>query len=152
VDYASRAKLLDSLDKKSFSPQGLLEDLADGRAKLHVISRGLSVRKELPGLFYAPAYVPLYADCGREENLCAFALRNGKQAIVAVAPRLFAGLMQEGERAPIGGRVWGDSKLLLPDGLSGDFVNVLTEEKHKGNSLRVADLLATFSVALLVAR
>jgi (1->4)-alpha-D-glucan 1-alpha-D-glucosylmutase len=152
VDYALRAKLLASLDKKSFSPKGLLEELADGRAKLHVISKGLSIRQELRELFYAPAYVPLYADSGREENLCAFALQSGRQAVIAVAPRLFAGLMQEGDLAPIGARVWGESRLSLPESLSGEFVNVLTEEKHKGSSLRVADLLAVFPVALLVRR
>ena len=149
VDYALRGKLLASLNNKSFSPKGLLEDLADGRAKLHVISKGLAIRKELAELFYAPAYAPLYADSGREENVCAFALRNGKRALVAVAPRLFAGLMQEGELAPIGPRVWGDSRLLLPESFSGNFLNVLTSEKHQGNSLRMADLLATFPVALL---
>src|SRR5712671_3312203 len=130
VDYALRQKLLASLGRKSFSPNGLLENLTDGRAKLHVIARGLSVRKELAELFRAPSYVPLYADSGREENICAFALQNGKQALVAVAPRLFAGLMQEGDLAPIGERVWGDSKLVLPEGLAGSFTNVLTEEKH----------------------
>jgi (1->4)-alpha-D-glucan 1-alpha-D-glucosylmutase len=117
-----------------------------------VIARGLAIRKELAELFRAPSYVPLYADSGREDNICAFALQHGGQAVVAVAPRLFAGLMQEGDLAPLGAQAWGDSRLLLPEGLSGDFVNVLTEEKHQGNSLRVADLLATFPVALLVAR
>ncbi len=152
VDYALRRKLLASLDRKSFSPNGLLENLTDGRAKLHVIARGLSVRKELAELFRAPSYTPLYADAEREENICAFALQNGGQAVVAVAPRLFAGLLQDGDLAPLGERVWGDSKLVLPEGLSGDFVNVLTEEKHRDNSFRVADLLAGFPVALLVRR
>lgn len=149
VDYPLRARLLASLDKKSFSTNGLLEELADGRAKLHVIAKGLSLRKEMPELFDQPTYVPLYADSGKEENLCAFALQNGRQALIAVAPRLFAGLMQDGDLAPIGPRVWGDARLLLPGSLSGNFINVLTSEKHQGNSLRVADLLATFPVALL---
>jgi (1->4)-alpha-D-glucan 1-alpha-D-glucosylmutase len=152
VDYALRAKVLASLGNKSVSPRGLLEDLADGRAKLHVTSKGLALRAEMPEVFLEPTYVPLLADSGKEENICAFALRNGSRAIVAVAPRLFTGLMQEGDLAPIGERVWGDSKLVMPEGLSGSFINVLTEEKHQGNSLRVADLLATFPVALLVAQ
>jgi (1->4)-alpha-D-glucan 1-alpha-D-glucosylmutase len=152
VDYPLRAKLLASLGNGSFSPQGLLEDLSDGRAKLHVIAKGLALRAEMPEVFLEPTYVPLLADGGREENICAFALRNGSRAIVAVAPRLFAGLIGDGDAAPVGVGVWGDSKLVLPEGLSGDFVNVLTEEKHQGNSLRIAELLATFPVALLVAR
>jgi len=147
VDYALRRKLLESLGKGSFSPRGLIEELEDGRAKLHVISRGLAVRKEFPELFHAPAYVPLYADSGREENICAFALQNGKQAVIAVAPRLFSGLMQEGDLAPIGARVWGDAQLALPEG---KYENVLTGEKHESNGkIPLARLLAIFPVALL---
>jgi (1->4)-alpha-D-glucan 1-alpha-D-glucosylmutase len=147
VDYALRQKLLASLGNKSYSPNGLLENLSDGRAKLHVIARGLAIRKELAELFSAPTYVPLHADSGREENICAFALQNGGQAVVAVAPRLFAGLMQDSDLAPIGERAWGEAQLAFPEGR---FENVLTGEEHEsGGKIPLAKLLASFPVALL---
>jgi (1->4)-alpha-D-glucan 1-alpha-D-glucosylmutase len=130
------------------SPRDLLENLTDGRAKLHVIRKGLEVRRRLPALFHGGRYEPLYADGGREENLCAFALRSGSQLAVAMAPRLFARLMQPGEVAPLGERFWGDAAIKLE--MEGRLVDVLTGESHAGGELRIARVLADFPVALLV--
>lgn len=94
-------------------------------------------------MFLRPSYSPILADGGREENVVAFSL-NGK--VAAVAPRLFAGLMGEGDLAPLGEKAWGGSRIVLPDG---SFENVLTGQKVPGGSARVADLLATFPIALL---
>jgi len=130
------------------SPRDLLENLADGRAKLHVIRKGLEVRRRLPALFHGGRYEPLYADGGREENLCAFALRSGSQLVVAMAPRLFARLMQPDEVAPLGERFWGNATVKLE--MKGRFVDVLTGESHAGGELRIARVLSAFPVALLV--
>jgi len=72
VDYGLRKKLLDSKPK-----------LEDGSAKLHIIRKGLEVRKKHPALFHGGAYVPLYADGEREENIVAFALRAGGKTLIA---------------------------------------------------------------------
>jgi (1->4)-alpha-D-glucan 1-alpha-D-glucosylmutase len=146
VDYALRRRLL----KETSSHEGLLENLADGRAKLHVIRKGLELRKALPGLFHGARYQPLYADGGREENVIAFALRSGGEAVVAVAPRLFSGLMQAQDPAPLGEPAWGDAKISLD--LQGELENVLTGERHRGGELRLAALLRSFPVALLRVR
>jgi (1->4)-alpha-D-glucan 1-alpha-D-glucosylmutase len=147
VDYGVRNKVLRELEK-SPSPDSLLGNLADGRAKLHVIRKGLEVRRRFPALFHGGRYEPLYADGAREENLCAFALRSGSQLVVAMAPRLFARLMQPGEVAPLGERFWGDAAIKLE--MEGGLVDVLTGESHAGGELRIARVLADFPVALLV--
>jgi maltooligosyltrehalose synthase len=68
-----------------------------------------------------------------------------------VAPRLFAGLMREGDRAPVGERVWGEASIVLPDGLSGELENVLTGEKFAAQrKIALSKLLAGFPAALLV--
>jgi (1->4)-alpha-D-glucan 1-alpha-D-glucosylmutase len=143
VDYGLRKKLLD----EDIAPSDMLESLSDGRAKLHVIRKGLELRKAHPGLFYGGAYSPLYADAGREQNILAFALRAGGRTLVAVAPRLFARLMRPNDLAPIGGHVWGEARLPLPQM---ELVDVLTGRRHRGGSTPVADLLAEFPVALLL--
>ena len=51
-----------------------------------------------------------------------------------------------GDVAPLGAKAWGDAKIAV----EGSYVNVLTGERHQGRDLRIADLLATFPVALLV--
>jgi (1->4)-alpha-D-glucan 1-alpha-D-glucosylmutase len=144
VDYRHRAHLLKSL---SFS-QRLLEELESGAAKLHVIRQGLRLRSEMRELFHRPAYSPLYADGGRQENVIAFTLSLHAQRVVAVAPRLFAGLMQEDDHAPLGQPAWGEARLALP---AGDYANVLTGEGIQAGpeGVRVAALLGRFPVALL---
>jgi (1->4)-alpha-D-glucan 1-alpha-D-glucosylmutase len=134
VDFDLRKKLL---AEKSRS-------LSDGRAKLHVIREGLRVRRKFPHLFHGARYTPLHADGGMEEKICAFSLSDGKDTVIAIAPRLFAGLMKEGELVP----GWSDSRLALPDGR---YTNELTSKSVAGGSQRLADLLAEFPVALLTA-
>jgi (1->4)-alpha-D-glucan 1-alpha-D-glucosylmutase len=139
VDYELRKRLLND-------NSNLLKNLPDGRAKLHVIRKGLELRRKYPVLFHGAKYTPLYADGGREENLVAFALSDGARRVIAVAPRLFTRLMEAGDAAPLGAKAWGDAKIAV----EGSYVNVLTGERHEGRDLRIADLLASFPVALLV--
>ena len=141
VDYARRRALLKAL--ASSTSRGLLADLPDGKAKLHVVSKGVELRRKWEDAYLNPVYRPLYADAGREENIVAFTLG---EKVVAVAPRLFAGLMSDGDLAPLGEKAWGRSRLVLPQAR---FEDVLTGRKHAGGSTRVADLLAAFPVALL---
>jgi (1->4)-alpha-D-glucan 1-alpha-D-glucosylmutase len=143
VDYGLRRKLLN----EETATSDMLENLADGRAKLHVIRKGLEIRRAHPGLFYRGAYSPLYADGGREQNVLAFALRSGGRTLVAVAPRLFARLMQPNDLAPVGARIWGEARLPLPQM---ELEDVLTGRRFRGGATPVAELLAGFPVALLL--
>ena len=148
VDYALRRKHLGEAVPR---PEDLLETLSDGRAKLHIIRKGLAVRRAHPNLFHGARYMPLYADAGREENIVAFALVRNGSAVIAVAPRLFARLMGDEDNAPVGERTWGEASIVLPETLQGPFVNVLTGEKNElQGKLPLARLLARFPVALLV--
>lgn len=150
VDYALRRKFL---DEGAVDPGALMQSLSDGRAKMHIIRKGLAVRRAHPALFHGGRYVPLYADAGREENVVAFGLLKENQAVIAVAPRLFARLMGAEGLAPVGERAWGDAGLTLPEEMKGEFVDVLTGEAHRLQArLPLAPLLARFPVALLVRR
>jgi (1->4)-alpha-D-glucan 1-alpha-D-glucosylmutase len=140
VDYGLRRKLLND-------DSDLLKNLADGRAKMQIIRKGLELRKKYPGLFHGGKYTPLYADGGREENLIAFSLSDGTHSVLAVAPRLFTRLMEADDAAPLGEKAWGEASLELPEG---KFTDVLTGRTHSGGKTRVAELLSGFPVALLV--
>jgi (1->4)-alpha-D-glucan 1-alpha-D-glucosylmutase len=120
---------------------------------MHIIRKGLAVRRAHPALFHGGRYVPLYADAGRDENVVAFGLLKENQAVIAVAPRLFARLMGAEDLAPIGERAWGDAGLMLQEEMKGELVDVLTGEEHRLQArLPLAPLLARFPVALLVRR
>ncbi|HEV7476328.1 MAG TPA: malto-oligosyltrehalose synthase [Burkholderiales bacterium] len=142
VDFDSREKLLRGKGN-------LLRNLADGRAKLHVIQRGLEVRKNFPHLFHGARYAPLHADGGMEEKVCAFLLRAHNDIVVAIAPRLFASLMSESDLAPAGEKIWRESRLVLPQG---DYTDVLTGARIAGGERPMKEILADFPVALLVSR
>ena len=147
VDYAVRARLLAEHEEHRPPAAELLANLADGRAKLHVIRQGLAVRKTHAALFHGGRYTPIYADSGYEENVIAFSLEFGGRAVVAIAPRLFARKLGDGA-APVGA-FWAEARVALPGGA---YVDVMTQRGHNGGSARMADLLAEFPVALLVRR
>jgi (1->4)-alpha-D-glucan 1-alpha-D-glucosylmutase len=140
VDFDLRGRMLSAEKKPS---------LADGGAKLHVIRRGLQVRRKHPQLFQGARYTPLYADGGMEEKICAFSLSEKKDSVIAVAPRLFASLMGADDLSPTGQKIWRESRLVLPQG---EYTEVMTGRSIAGGARPVAELLADFPVALLVSR
>ena len=144
VEYGVRSRFLDELEKRPPKPAELLANVADGRAKLHVIRQGLALRKAHPAAFHGGEYRALYADGGYEEQLIAFSLA---EHIVAIAPRLFTRRLGDA-MAPIGA-FWGEARLTLP---AGNFQDLITGRTHESASARLSELLAEFPVALLVRR
>jgi (1->4)-alpha-D-glucan 1-alpha-D-glucosylmutase len=142
VDFDLRGRLL--REKGDF-----LKNLSTGAAKLHVIRQGLAVRRRFPQLFQGARYTPLYADGGMEDKLCAFALKDHQTCVVALAPRLMASLMEERDPAPIGPRIWRESRLVVPQG---EYTDVMTGRAISGGSRPMAEILAEFPVALLATR
>ena len=128
----------------------MLETLAEGQAKMHVILKGLALRKAHPQVFHGGKYQALYAEGGCEENAVAFSLSAGGTTVVAVAPRLFARTLERAapRMFPIG-EFWGESVLPLPEG---EFENVLTGARHAGGRIPLSILLREFPVALLATR
>jgi (1->4)-alpha-D-glucan 1-alpha-D-glucosylmutase len=162
VDFAVRVALLAGVRERIAAgdfaglARELTEQWADGRLKLYTIHRALTFRRAVPDLFRTGEYVPLPATGEHADRLCAFARRRATSAALTVVPRLVAGLTDNGARLPLGREVWGDTRVLLPDGVPrGSYVNRFTGmvvtpvESGGGMALHVGDLLAEFPVALL---
>ncbi len=124
VDYARRASLLSSLG----TPSSLLRSWQDGRVKLFVTTRALSVRAS--GDYRA-------VETGTPN---AVAFLRGEDVLVVV-PRLTASLVKP-PQLPLG-EVWGAHALPIP----GRWRNVFTEETVE--SLELQNVFATFPVAIL---
>jgi (1->4)-alpha-D-glucan 1-alpha-D-glucosylmutase len=124
VDFDGRRALLDRTDVAPAIS-------ADGAAKLWVVSRALRLRRDRPEAF--AFYRPLPARGSAAAHVIAF----DRGGAITVATRLPVGL----ERA--GG--WGDTMLDVPDG-----VTDLVCGRRWSGSVRVAELLAEYPVALLV--
>jgi malto-oligosyltrehalose synthase len=124
----------------------------DGRLALHVVRRGLAVRRAAPETFLSGDYRPLRAEGPRARHVVAFARRRGERAVVALAPRLVASLAPEPGAPPLGEAAWGDTRLRLPRDLAGRrLVCALSGRRlEPGRSVRVADALDPLPVALFV--
>lgn len=86
IDYALRARMMDDITAEKVRFPELLEQWKDGRIKLALIARILSLRRGWPELFATGGYEALTVEGNKAENVCAFVRRNGAQiALVAVS-------------------------------------------------------------------
>jgi (1->4)-alpha-D-glucan 1-alpha-D-glucosylmutase len=130
VDFEARRDMLARLGAGARPPVD-----ATGAAKLLVTSRTLRLRRDRPELF--ARYHPLFADGPTAEHLVAF----DRGGAVALATRLPVGLSRHGG--------WRDTTLTLP---GQDWTDVLTGGDVAGDRVALAELFATYPVALLVQR
>jgi len=128
VDYEERIRLLKEVKEMEGALGGpkcceaLIESISDGRIKLYLTWKALNFRKSERGIFLSGEYVPLECEGPYRDNICAFMKKDGKKFLCAV-PRFFAGLVPPGG-IPAGGAVWGDTRLILPEGDA--FENIFT--------------------------
>ncbi len=163
VDYQRRRELLAELraraeaagaDRTALARE-LVENSADDRIKLYLTNLGLEYRRGHPDLFAEGDYQPLTAQGEKAAHVLAFARGLGESRVLAVAPRLVAGLAN-GEERPPQGVVWGETWLALPEEAAGRrYRNLFTGEelavgeREATPGLALADLLRHFPVALL---
>ena len=129
VDYALRRELLTRLESGWLPPVD-----ETGAAKLLVTSSALHLRRDRPHLF--TRYLPVPAFGPAAGHVVAF----DRGGAITLATRLPIGLHEAGG--------WRDTTIAVA---GRTFVDVLTRQRFDGPSLRVADVLARYPVALLVA-
>lgn len=163
VDFAGRAATLETLlervkadsDRRTVVRE-LIESRADGRIKFYVTATALQYRRAHADTFLRGAYVPVDPRGGAAQHLCAYVRQQGDARVLAVVPRLVAGLLGEASVVPVGSALWGDTVLPMPgETRVARYRNVLTgetlasKEEAGGQVLRVADVLSDCPVALL---
>lgn len=164
VDYSVRADLLARLqgadsgtgtDRRGLVRE-LLDGRPDGRIKLYVTATALNYRRANASLFLDGEYVPLESQGNKKDHVCAFARIYQDQAVVAVVPRLVAGLMPDGKTPPIGSDVWGDTWVTVPSWRSASrYRNIFTGEvlsttaTDDRQTLPLAQILSEFPVGLI---
>jgi (1->4)-alpha-D-glucan 1-alpha-D-glucosylmutase len=134
----------------------LLRDETPGAMKLFLIWRAVSFRNAHRELFDSGDYVPLSTAGDLQPHVCAFARTLKERTALVIAPRLVVGLTQGREVLPIGGEIWNDTVLPVPQARAGDlFRNVLTREmvpaieKDGTAAIELRQALKSFPVALL---
>jgi (1->4)-alpha-D-glucan 1-alpha-D-glucosylmutase len=159
VDFGKRIKLLEELKQreKENRPsliQELLTRWVDGKIKLYVTYKGLSLRRSHRSLFEEGNYIPIDALGGTRDHICAFARQTGQAWALVAVPRLITKLLR-GERPPLGEETWGSGVLVLPEDAPECWLNILTGEElrvilsEQRKILPLASTLQSFPLALL---
>jgi (1->4)-alpha-D-glucan 1-alpha-D-glucosylmutase len=129
----------------------------DGTIKHFLTAAGLRLRRRQSDLFLEGDYLPLAVEGAVGKHIVAFARRRGEEQVVAVVPRLFHELGGSDHRFPVGGEVWHDTRVLLPDSeASRSYRDTFTGARFAPQvdsgrpGLAVGELLDCLPVALLV--
>lgn len=155
VDFEQRLHLLRALEALGEGPQceaevcRLAATPSDGRAKLWLIWRLLSLRKRWPELFRDGSYEPLEVQGARARHVIAFMRRHEGRVLVVIVARWFALLDDRGRgrRLPLGAAAWGDTRVRLPSGLgNASMEDQLTGARHAptGEWIALASVLRSF--------
>ena len=149
VDWALRRRILDEVHGRgdgAIDRQGFADMAAhwrDGREKLFLTERVLTLRRQHAELFSRGAYVPLETSGRHAERLFAFARIVDGVAAVTVVPRLQAGMGLNGARQD-----WADTEVALPEAASWRDVIAGRDLDSATATVRAARLFEDFPVAL----
>jgi (1->4)-alpha-D-glucan 1-alpha-D-glucosylmutase len=159
VDFGKRVMLLEELKQREQADRAsLVRDLlahwADGRVKLYVTHKGLSLRSSQSSLFEKGNYRPIEVSDEAKDHICAFARQSGEAWALVAVPRLISNLSGPDE-PPLGERAWGSSALVLPEDAPQYWRNILTEDElevdrsKQKKLLYLASIFSSFPLALL---
>ncbi|HKN86751.1 MAG TPA: hypothetical protein VJV04_07830, partial [Nitrospiraceae bacterium] len=137
----------------------LIASPADGRIKLYLMMAALRYRRDQASLFLEGAYAPLASGGSAHRHVCAFSRRLGRHTVLAVVPRLIAGLLADPTLPPLGADVWGDTWIALPEGtdmavryrnlFTGEMLTPMINSEDGRPGLLLAEILSHCPVALL---
>ncbi|MCA9115062.1 MAG: malto-oligosyltrehalose synthase [Planctomycetaceae bacterium] len=167
VDFELRRTLLDDIvlaaeglpEQQEELLSQLLAEPEDGRIKLLTVRTALLARRESPELFTG-SYRPAFVDGVAADHVFAFLRESGESACLVVVPRLVTSLVSDAAAPPVGGDLWGDTVLHLPESLADrSWVCAFTRqslspasswtETHGG--IPMGELLSRFPVGLYLA-
>ena len=161
IDYTLRRQLLESLEPLVAAAQGgrpveggvgeLAAEWTDGRIKLLVTTCGLRFRRDHAGFMARSAYLPLEVEGPLADHVVAFARHDNTGTLIAIAPRLVAGLVT-GTRLASQPDTWGATQVRLPPSLhAATYTHVITGARVSvvGGGVMVGAVLRVCPAALL---
>ena len=132
---------------------GMLERWPTGELKLFCTAVALNLRRRLSRLFLYGDYVPLAVQGKRSEHVVALARQQGRDAVIAIAPRLTAKLATAKSSFPLGEDCWKDTTLALSETLQQRrYRNLFTGVSlSAGAAISLSEQFEVLPVSLLVA-
>jgi len=147
VDFDARVAALAALDAPDW--QSLAEQWEDGRIKLALTRKLLTLRTRLAPVFQQGAYLPVEVRGTHRDRVLAFARRYDRDAVIVAVGRHMAPLTGNGVHWPRGAE-W-DATLVI-SGFQVTSDHLEPERKLPRAELPVAQLFADLPVAVLRAR
>jgi (1->4)-alpha-D-glucan 1-alpha-D-glucosylmutase len=149
VDYSRRRALLEAIQHQTIDD--VMAEPTDDRLKLFVSARLLHFRGARSNVFAFGTYEALAVEGARRDHAFAFARRHEGRAVIVVVPRLVAGLVPDADAPPLGERVWGDTRVHVPDEPARCYRHALTGAcvPIVDGTLRLADVFGRAPVAFL---
>jgi (1->4)-alpha-D-glucan 1-alpha-D-glucosylmutase len=126
----------------------------NGKLKLFCTAAALNLRRRHGDLFLFGDYVPFAVRGERSENVVALGRQFGREAVVAIVPRLCARLTTKENMLPVGPACWQDTSVdLIPPFHDRRYRNLLTGEAFWANdSISLGTELSVLPVSLLVSQ
>ena len=156
VDYAKRRAMLDGLQARAAKGlHELLRDLLasweDGRVKLYVTWRLLTLRQKNSDLFLEGDYLPLEVVGKKKDHAVAFQRRLKDRSAIVVIPRLTSALTKPGI-FPLGKAAWGKTTLEMPKDSPKRFRSVLTAQDIESSQgkLPLASVFSGFPIGVFL--
>jgi (1->4)-alpha-D-glucan 1-alpha-D-glucosylmutase len=143
VDFAARQAALATASEPDWA--ALASSWTDGRIKLALTHRLLSLRNEMPEVFRSGAYEPIDVTGLHRDRIIAFRRFAGREQVVVVAARHFAAMTGDGSHWPDG---W-HAELKLDRRYSHGLRDALGGARTACEDLRVSNLFAALPVAVL---
>jgi (1->4)-alpha-D-glucan 1-alpha-D-glucosylmutase len=136
-------------------PSEQMRNWRDGRVKLGIVHRALTLRAVSPALFLEGSYVPLAVAGTRARHAIAFARQHGDAYAIVIATRLASSLIgPEGDLPLVDPAAWEDTAIALPPELAGralfDCLSPAAPKADGTGRLYLRDALSALPVALLV--
>ncbi|TCT05533.1 malto-oligosyltrehalose synthase [Aquabacter spiritensis] len=151
VDYPARIAAFEA----GAAPAALLEAWRDGRIKQAVIARLLQARAANPALFADGSYEPLAIEGPGAGQALAFLRRHAGTVLLVTVTRRAAAMLGPGAALPlISAEAWGETALVLPNGLPACLDDLLGDERLAPAAGRIplARLFGRLPVAALLGR
>ena len=166
VDFTFRERMLEGMESLLNGSSGaalkiealheIVSHWQDGRIKMFCTAAGLRMRRRLASVFVGGDYIPLVPEGSSAGHVVAFARAAGNKRVIAVAPRLVAGLCSSSATLPTGTAIWQDTEVPLPpDWEERRYRNIFTGEvfhfraSGRPGKMRVAEIFSVLPVALL---
>ncbi len=149
VDYEKRKNILNEIKNPSNIIQKLLSTKEDGKIKLFLMYKALSVRRKFPELFQKGDYQPLEVRGLFKDNIIAFARRYENQFVITITPRFFTEIVSK-EQLPLGEKIWKDTTVILDSEISYELINCITGKTMTvQKNIYLAQAFEDFPVGLL---